>query len=123
MLYLSKFLGAFISVFAYILAFYAAWKWYKFRRRIDAPAWVWRQYYKELVKREDYEEAAKVMAILKEKSKYDKINTPKGYVVEKGSKLDLEDSFSDHMTVRLNNEYIVTRKFKDQENETYTFKE
>jgi hypothetical protein len=104
-----SFIGPLLSAFGFIATIYIAYRLYKWRNQVKAPAWAWDRYLETLIALEEYEEVKRIKQLLVDKDYYDKIKTPKGYTVRKRDKLDLEDRFEE-MTFVVGKSYVFTRK-------------
>lgn len=106
---LSSLLSPLLNMAGIIIAFYWAYKLYKWKRSVKAPVWAWERYIEKLIEEEQYELITTIQALLTDKDRFDTIETPKGFKVRKDKNLDLADRY-DNMTFVVSSSYIFTRK-------------
>ena len=85
--------------------------WIRYKKPPKAPYETWNKYFEQVLKDEEYDEAAMLRDLLKDKVEGDEINTPKGYKVRKKAKLDMADQY-DNATFKMDYYYVIEKKKK-----------
>lgn len=111
---LEHFFKGFFGILGYLSAIVLTIVVYKLVTRKKAPCWAWERYVEYLILDEEFEEAQRLTAIIKNKDRHALIRTPRGYKVRRKKNLDLQDRYEE-MTWVVSDSYVIKKTANKRE--------